>query len=81
MLFRLSRPSFRGSNDAELCLTGLIGPIIKPRNESTGRHDVAQYYYPCSKGSGAGAVLDRGRRQASGHGPLRAFFIGNQADG
>jgi hypothetical protein len=46
----------------------------KARNESSGEHHVAQYYYG-SDGSGAGAVLSKNRGQASGHGPLRAFFI------
>jgi hypothetical protein len=77
MLFRFSKPSFPGSNDAEWSLTGPFCAIINPRNESTVRHDVTQYYYFGRKSSGAGWVLERDRRRASGRGPLRAFFIGN----
>ena len=75
--FRSSRPSFQATNDAVLCLTGPFGPIIKPRNESTSRDNVTQYYYSRRRGSGAGWVLERDRRRASGRGPLRAFFIGH----
>ena len=76
MLFQPSKRRFFGSNDAELGLTGPFCPIINPRNESTVRHDVTQYYYFGRKSSGAGWVLERDRRRVSGRGPLRAFFIG-----
>ena len=60
-------------------LTGPGSAIIKPRNESTGGHSDAQYYYSRRKGSDAtSAALTGLPREASGHGPLRAFFIGER---
>src|SRR5664279_4437942 len=56
-------------------LTGAGAPTIKPRNESSGRQGNAQYYYRSGKGSDAPLALTKGPREASGHGPSRAFFI------
>ena len=51
----------------------------KPRNESTGGHDVAQYYYSRSRGSDAASAALTGARQGSVRTwPSRAFFIGGE---
>jgi hypothetical protein len=68
--------SFPASNDADLTLDRPIASPYNARNEISGNSNVTQYYYFCSTGSDAGAALKQGRRRASGHGPLRAFFIG-----
>jgi hypothetical protein len=59
-----------------------IERAYKPRNESTDGSNVAQYYYSGSKGLDATPAAVMGpAEEASGHGPLRAFFIAGKMGG